>query len=154
MKTLTGKEFFEQLNSNSLKQPLIIKGIVKKSENNSDVLFKGSGDSSDWVKIPSSMVESVKLMKTYTREGASMAIVEITLKESTNPESKVLAELLSFTEQCKCKECNCNKSEHCQNSGENNVCGHCGCHKDEHHCKCGHRAEYSNSNCGFHGSHQ
>ena len=44
MESLTSKEFFEQLNTNSLKQPFLIKGIVKKSEKDSEELFKEKGN--------------------------------------------------------------------------------------------------------------
>ena len=153
METLTGKEFFEQLNSNSLKQPLVIKGIVKKSEKDSEVLFKRVGGSSGWVSIPSSMVESVKIIKTFSREEASIAFVKLLLKEATTPEGEVLTELLSSDEQSNCDGNSMHKQEACGiHEGSENVCTHCGCHKDEHQCKCGHQAEYHNSSCGFHGT--
>ena len=152
MDTLTTKEFFEQLNSNTLKQPLILKGIVKKSEKDSEVLFTAKADSG-WVAIPEAMIESVKVMKIHNMEGCSLAEVKLLLKTSTTPEGKMLAELLSSACQCNRNECNCNKAEHCGNAGGDNICTHCGCHRDEHLCGCGHKAEYRSNSCGFHEGH-
>jgi len=149
METLTTKEFFEQLNSNTLKRPLVLKGIVKKSEKDSEVLFTSKGDYTGWITIPASMIESVKIIKIHTKEGASMAEVKLLLKAATMPEGKVLTELLSSAEQYNCNECNNHKAEHCGNGGDD-ICSHCGCHKDEHHCKCGHKAEYRSNSCGLH----
>jgi hypothetical protein len=153
METLTTKEFFEQLNSNILKQPFILKGIVRKSEKDSEVLFTSKGDCTGWTAIPASMIESVKVIKTLNKESTSMAEVILHLKAATTPEGKVLADLLSSAEQCNCNECNIHKSEHYGNAGGDNVCNHCGCHRDEHHCECGHKAEYRSNSCGFHGGH-
>ena len=55
MESLSSKEFFEQLKTNAVKTPLVIKGIVKKSETDSELLFAKKGDLSNWIKIPSSI---------------------------------------------------------------------------------------------------
>ncbi|MGZ4156393.1 MAG: hypothetical protein ACXVED_04500 [Bacteroidia bacterium] len=52
MEKLTSKEFLDQLKSNTLKSPFILKGIVKKSDKDSEVLFARKGNFGNWTAIP------------------------------------------------------------------------------------------------------
>lgn len=156
METLSSKEFFEQIKTNSLKQPLIIKGIAKDSEKDSEILFKVKNDSSHWIPLTSSMIEAVKIIKVFTKEGETMAVIKLLLKAPTTPEGKVLAELLTSFEKRTAdnkeqsyssgKEqhehycsCGCRHTQNCQcgcNSGhEGHYCS-CGCHHTQN-CQCG-----------------
>jgi hypothetical protein len=143
METLTSQEFFAMLKTNSLKTTSGLKGIVKKSEKDTELLFTKKGDFHNWIKIPSSMVESVKMFKTFTKEDITYAVVKLQLKTPSNPEGKVLYELLSSLEKSgrddfkggyghygmRGKYC----EEGAYHSGHH--CG-CGCHH-EANCKCG-----------------
>lgn len=133
MESLTSKEFFEQLKSNSLKQPFLIKGFVKKAEKDSEVLFKKKGgNSSHWITIGSSMIETVRVIKTFIKEGELLALVKLQLKTPGTPEGKVLSELLASSEKCNAEnKCTCGSKE--EHSGY--YCK-CGCYHG-HNCKCG-----------------
>ncbi|MGP8216621.1 MAG: hypothetical protein ACLQQ4_13735 [Bacteroidia bacterium] len=153
METLTTKEFIEQLKTNSLKLPLVIKGIVKKSESDAEVLYARKGDFSNWLKIPATMIESVRLLKSFTKEDNTFAVVKLKLKAPANAEGKVLYDLLSLTEKSCLKEKPMHKPG-CTIGGEGHFCPHCGCHKGHDHngCGCGcHKAP--DGGCGCHEEH-
>ncbi len=166
METLSSKEFFEQLKTNSLKQPPTIKGIVKKAGKDSEVLFTRKGDFSNWITIPDSMIESVKLIKTFTKEDKLFAVVKLQLKTPSNTEGKVLYDLLSLTEKSENKEyskkgeeghvgnyCTCGCHDHGYGAcGCHCGCG-CGCHGHTH-CQCGcgcHEHAHGECGCESHG---
>lgn len=94
MESLTSKEFFEQLQKNTLKPALILKGIVKKSDKDAEVLFAKKGDFMNWIKVPASMVESVNVWKTFSKENETFALVKLRLKAPSNSEAQVLYDLL------------------------------------------------------------
>jgi hypothetical protein len=98
MESLSSKEFFEQLKTNSLKPSFTLKGIVKKSDKESEVLFTRKGDFEHWVPIPSSMIESVTVLKTFSKENEVYTVVTLHLKMPTTPEGEVLFKLLSTSE--------------------------------------------------------
>lgn len=158
METFTSKEFFEQLNTNTIKQSLGIKGIVKRSGKDSELLFKRKGESSNWIAIPSSMVESVKVIKTFAKENETFVVVKLQLKTPTTPEGKVLFELLSSVE----KSCSENKLKGGKFSKEGyggHTCG-CGCHHQPNcGCECNHGYTcgcgcHHQSNCGCQYQHE
>jgi hypothetical protein len=145
METITSKEFFDQINSNSLKQATYLKGIVKKSDDKSELLFTRKGDFKNWIKIPSSIVDSVKVLKIFVKENETFVVVKLQLKTPSTPEGKVLFELLATLEKCNGD----NKAEcsHCGSAKEGKSCG-CSCHHEHHH-EAGHYCQY----CGCHNSH-
>ncbi|HET6992556.1 MAG TPA: hypothetical protein VFJ43_14580 [Bacteroidia bacterium] len=98
MENLSSQEFIDQLKTNSFKQNSVLKGIVKKSDNDSEILFARKGDFGNWVKIPASMIESVNVIKTFSKGEETFTIVKLHLKTPTTPEAKVLHELLSSHE--------------------------------------------------------
>lgn len=98
MEALSSKEFFEQLKTNSLKPFFTLKGIVKKSDKESEVLFARKGDFENWVTIPASMVESAIVLKTFSKENELYTVVKLYLKTPTTPEGEVLYKLLSSNE--------------------------------------------------------
>jgi hypothetical protein len=93
MVTLSAKEFIEKLKSNNLKSATVLKGIVKKSESDTEVLFAGKGDFGNWIKIPSSMIEEVTILNTFTKENETFAVVKLHLKASDTPEGKIFNDL-------------------------------------------------------------
>lgn len=147
METLTSKEFIEKLKSNSLKQSTCIKGIVKNSEKDAELLFKRKGDSA-WITMPSSMIESVKVIKTFTKENETFVVVKLQLKTPTTPEGKVLFELLSSAEKSCCdSKCECGKFSKEGGKYPGNYCS-CGCHHQSNcGCECNHQ---STCGCGCH----
>lgn len=138
MEKLTTKEFIEQLNSNSFKQTFGIKGIVKKSGNDTEVQFAFKGDFSKWHSIPSSMIESVVVIKTFVKAGETYVVAKLTLKAPTSPETKVIYDMLEsaveehhFTKEGLVDHMH-HFMHHLHQRGQ--VCPKCGCHKG---CKCG-----------------
>jgi hypothetical protein len=106
METLTSKLFFEQINSNSLKPSFTLKGMVKKTDDDSEVLFARKDDLMNWVKIPSFMIESVDIIKTYLTDNQIKAFVKIHFKTPTSIEGEVFFKLLTTSETgcgCGCK---------------------------------------------------
>ena len=103
METLTSKLFFEQINSNSLKPSFTLKGIVKKTDDDTEVLFARKGDLMNWVKIPAFMIESVDIIKTYLSDNQITAFVKIHFKTPTSIEGEVYFKLLTTSETgCGC----------------------------------------------------
>ncbi len=164
MQTLSSKEFFEQVSSNSLKTPLFVKGIARKGEKTTEILFKKKEEHSDWVTIPSSMVEEVKLIKTFKKEDETWALVKLLLKAPTTPEGKVLTELLASSNKGEKDEKSRWEGGHgwegfrhgCKGEGHNDshscLCGHGymnknfgGCNNKSHYCSCG---CHHTDNCG------
>jgi len=140
MESLTSKEFFSQLNANTLKTPFSLKGIVKKSDKDSELLFTRKNDWKHWAKIPSSLIDKVRVFKTFHKEDKLFAIVKLQLVEPTTPEGKALYELLASGEKAACKdkekggECHHSMEGKSCKEGEGHYCHKCGCQQG---CQCG-----------------
>ncbi len=168
---ITSQEFFEQLKTNTLKPVFTLKGVVKKSDKDNEVLFAKKGDLLNWVKIPSTMIESAHVLKNFSKEAETFTVVKLHLKTPATPEGKTLYELLTLfgkEETCEGKfdwKNKMNKFGHCGMHKEPEHVGHhcgCGCHHDhpfgcschgEHHCNCGCHQEYGeefNGNPNWH----
>jgi hypothetical protein len=119
MESLSSKEFFEQLNTNNLKPSFTLKGIVKKSAKDSEVLFTKKGDFEHWVSIPASMIESVTVLKTFSKENETYTVVKLHMKTPTTAEGEVLLKLLSSNEMEEMTEEKC--------GWKNRLMGRCGC---------------------------
>jgi hypothetical protein len=143
MEKLSSKEFFEQLKTNSLKPAFALKGIVKKSDKDSEVLFAIKGSFDKWISIPATAIESAIVLKTFAKEDKTFTVVKLHLKKPTTPEGQVFYDLLSAMEKEEMKSDKCQPedggAEHfsaCQG-----MKGHCGCHNGCgcgcHHCGCG-----------------
>lgn len=168
MQTMSSKEFFEQLNSNSLKTPIFVKGIAKKGEKLTEILFRKKEDSSEWITIPSSLVEEVKIIKTFKKEEQTRAVVKLQLKTPATPEGKILMELLASSNGDMEKKSKCQGGNGHEGSGygSHGECQHhgckncsCGCHKvesrgdcknEDHYCSCGCHHE-ANCSCACDG---
>ena len=92
---LSSKEFFEKLNSGNLKPSVPLIGTVKPSEKESEVLFARKGDFNNWVHIPSSMVDSADVIKSFNIEEQPVTLVKLSLKTPSTAEGKVLYDLLT-----------------------------------------------------------
>lgn len=119
MESLSSKEFLELLNTNSLKPSFTLKGIVKKSEKESEVLFARKGGFQHWVPIPASMIESVTVLKTFSKENEVYTVVKLHMKTPTTPEGEVLLKLISSDEIEDVSEEKC--------GWKNRLMGRCGC---------------------------
>ena len=139
MEKLTSKEFFDQLKANTLKPAFTLKGIVKKSENDSELLFTRKGDFINWIKIPSSAIESVIVLKTFSKEDKTFVVVKLHLKPPTSPEGKLFYELLSSIEKEETAGRKC--------GSENKSMCSCGCGGMKGHCRCGEGAEHFTHHC-------
>jgi hypothetical protein len=95
MEAIPSKEFLQQLNSGSLKSAAKIFGIVKKADDPANLQFAFKGDKSNWITIPGAMIDHVHILKTFSCEDETMTLVKMRLKEPSDPEAKVLFELLT-----------------------------------------------------------
>lgn len=114
METLTIKEFLEQLNSDNFIQPFTQKGIVKKSDNNSEILFKRKGAFEHWIAIPEIMIESVMILKIFQKENQTYVVSLINFKPPTTLEGIILQKLIASDTQCEFEHCVENCSCSCQ----------------------------------------
>ena len=99
MEAMTSKDFFEHLNSNTLKSTYYLKGFIKKSDDQSEVLFARSGEMINWVKIPSFMIESVDVLKTYSQNNEILGLVKIHFKIPASIEGEIFYPLISSMER-------------------------------------------------------
>jgi len=149
MEALNAKDFMDKLQHGTLRPACILKGVVKQSEKNTEILFKAKG-SMEWTKIPASMIGSVIVKKNITWAEESMTVVKLILKAPTTPEAMVFFELLTgLMPKEKCDEPHEGGMHGCTPFGKGSCStehsyfgGHC-------HCGCGCKC-----NCGMdHGCH-
>jgi hypothetical protein len=156
MESLSNKEFFEKLKTNHLKPAFALMGIIKKSDKDQEVMFTSKHDFHHWIAIPSSMIESVKVIKSFSSAEVNYTLVKLHLVPPTNPEAKTLFDLLTLLVPKKmCHEGGSggmNKSHGMEH-------GHCGEGKSMHgmehgdyekhcHCECGMMHHESHCHCG------
>jgi hypothetical protein len=139
MESITTKEFLEKLKINNLKPAFVLKGLVKPSEKESEILFSQKQDILHWITIPASMIESVTVLKSLPNRYEPSAFVKLRLKSPSNPEANVLYELLMSMREDGRHECNCAmKVMKCTHpsfrtdSRRGHYCPCCG-----HNCSCG-----------------
>jgi hypothetical protein len=127
MQALSSKEFFEHLNSNNLKPSVILEGIVKKSENSSEVMFSRKGEFGNWIRIPSSLIGGAFVLKTFVKDSGSYAEVKLQLAPPSNPESKALFDLLALASLKKKAHCSWKDDDDHWNWEHNSPCDfeHC-----------------------------
>jgi hypothetical protein len=114
-KIYSGEEFVRRLSEGALTvnrqdEPLILKGIVKRSEkagegNTGTILFASEIPDSPYVEIPGLMIATVE-----TKEiGGDRAFAVLQLKQPTSPEAKVYASLLrqAALRGGDCSQCGC-----------------------------------------------
>jgi hypothetical protein len=144
MESLNTKEFLEKLKTNNLKSAFVLKGFVKASDDDSEILFTQKWNRLNNVSIPTSMIESVVVLKSILDKEEPSAFVKLFLKVPANPEAKTLYKLLMSQNEneisvgCKCgmkKEMQFNIWDHPKyaaslNSGRN-------CPSCQHNCPCG-----------------
>jgi hypothetical protein len=94
-RTFSGKEFAEALAAGSLKESVTLIGMVKKSEDDPDIVHFTPGTVCEsWVPLPVSMIDRVEIGGKVPCDGHEHDYVRISLKEPSSPEALVLAALL------------------------------------------------------------
>jgi hypothetical protein len=145
MESISIKDFVEKLNTGSITQPSKLLGLVKKSDKESEIQFAFKHDMTNWISIPTSLIESVSIIKNISGSDSRMVLAKVHLKEPLSAEAKILFTLLSslsdkvnkYYKKKWLKEMlmgeSCDKHElfhhHCMHKGME---GHCG-----HHHSCG-----------------
>jgi hypothetical protein len=96
MKTsFSGEEFAQALASDMLKEPVVLPGMVKKSDDDPHVILFSPGMSCrHWIPIPVKMIDKVDYLGQVLCKDHTHHSVRITLNEPTHQEAKVLASFL------------------------------------------------------------
>lgn len=99
-KTFSGAEFSKLLSDGSLRDSLVVFGMVKKSDDPDVLLLNVGGTCQGWARIPIAMIEEsgVNWHGKVPCKDHEHDYVEITLKWPQNDEAAVFAELLKQTE--------------------------------------------------------
>jgi hypothetical protein len=92
--TFTGDEFIKALSEGSLQKPLILTGMVKKSDEPTILLFTPGIFCQSWVPIKASFIDEVKSLGNVGCGDHSHEYVSIHLKDVDQVESTLLASLL------------------------------------------------------------
>lgn len=116
----------DKLQHDTLRPACILKGVVKKSEKETEVLFKSKELRSGWIKIPSSMIHSAVVLNKIPYTEEEMTLVKLILKVPSTPEGAVMFELLSSALHQ--KEC----AEHVQKECVGHTHDKCRSRKEKH----------------------
>jgi hypothetical protein len=131
---LNAQDFLERLDSGKLSPRSTLFGKVKRSDNDSEILFAFKGDRSNWTPIPTNNIEHVHLIRSFTCHGEKMALVKLHLRSPSDPEAKLFQELLSAL-QAKVMD-HYMKKMMMGSEGSNS----CGCMKLKSESRCGHKS--------------
>src|SRR5581483_6103524 len=135
MGEIQASDFLAQLHDGKLRSTAHLFGLVKKSDNRSELLFAFKGESLDWIKIPESMIDHVHMIRKFHFEGECVAKVKIALKEPPTAEGRVLYDLLSgLSHKVSMMKEMMKKDDKGKES--RTQMGHCGCRSGMHH-RCG-----------------
>jgi hypothetical protein len=94
-RTFSGQDLAKALQAGEFEQPgLVLTGMVKPSEQKGHVAF-ARGGCDTWVDLPTSMIEQAEHVGSRPCEDHSHPVFRITLKESDDPQAKLLGQLLS-----------------------------------------------------------
>ncbi len=128
--------------ANTLKAPFFLKGIVTKGDNETEVLFARKGQLNQWIKIPASLIESVRVLKTFWKGDRLCAVVAIHLKMPATADEKALWDLLELFHN---EHRHCHKDKFDMEASFKGRCPHCGSGA----CLCGTRMKQGmNRGCG------
>lgn len=93
--SVSGEEFMDRLQAGRFRRPLVISGYVKASPSASEEVLISATGATDWIGIPGSMVEQVSVSRPNGALGNGPdAFVSIRLKEPTEADAQVLADLI------------------------------------------------------------
>jgi hypothetical protein len=98
--TFTGQTLVEALRSGELDQPagVVLIGMVKESEQPDHVAF-ARGGCDTWIDLPTSLIEQAEHAGARPCDDHSHPVFRITLRESDDPQAKLLAQLLATQPQ-------------------------------------------------------
>ena len=97
--TFSGQTLVEALQAGELDHPgLVLTGMVKPSEQPDHVAF-ARGGCDTWVDLSTSMIEQAEHVGSRPCEDHSHPVFRITLKESDDPQARLLGQLLSAQPQ-------------------------------------------------------
>lgn len=92
--TFTGDEFVKALSEGGLQKPLMLTGMVKKSEDPTVILFAPGTLCRNWVPIKASCIEEVKWLGNVSCRDHSHEYVSIHIKDVGAAEATLFADLL------------------------------------------------------------
>ncbi len=92
--TFTGDEFVKALSEGNLKRPLILTGMVKKSDEPNVILFTPGTFCQNWVPIKASCIDEVKWLGNVSCRDHSHEYVSIDLKGINEVEPTLFVDLL------------------------------------------------------------
>jgi hypothetical protein len=97
--TFTGQALVDALSAGEFEHPgIALTGMVKASEQHDHVAFARGGCDS-WVDLPTSMIEQAEHVGSRPCEDHSHPVFRITLRESDDPQAKLLGQLLASQPQ-------------------------------------------------------
>jgi len=98
--TFTGQTLVEALRSGELDQPagVVLTGMGKESEQPDHVAF-ARGGCDTWIDLPTSLIERAEHVGARPCEDHSHPLFRITLRESDDPQAKLLAQLVTTQPQ-------------------------------------------------------
>src|SRR5438874_1394275 len=97
--TFTGQALVDALRAGAFEHPgIVLTGMVKPSEQDDHVSFARGGCDS-WVDLPTSMIEQAEHVGSRPCEDHSHPVFRITLRESDDPQAKILGRLLASQPQ-------------------------------------------------------
>ncbi len=98
--TFTGQTLVEALRSGELDQPagVVLVGMVKESEQPDHVAF-ARGGCDTWIDLPTSLIEQAEHAGARPCDDHSHPVFRITLRESDDPQARLLGQLLATQAQ-------------------------------------------------------
>jgi hypothetical protein len=82
---VTGTDFLDTFSKGSIRIDFVIKGLVKKSDEEGELLFSRNADSDNWAKIPTSVVKDVLVLNVFSKNNQTIVSVQLHLKVSSVP---------------------------------------------------------------------
>ena len=94
--TFSGQALVEALRSGELDQPagVVLSGMVKESEQPDHIAF-ARGGCETWIDLPVSLIEQAEHVGQRPCDDHAHPLFRITLRESDDPQAKLLAQLLT-----------------------------------------------------------
>ncbi|MGZ4037142.1 MAG: hypothetical protein ACXVPQ_04890 [Bacteroidia bacterium] len=103
----------DKLQHDTLRPACLLKGFVKKTDSETEILFKPKEPKGSWIKLPVSVISSAVVLKRISCGEETNTLVKLHLKMPSTLEGKALYELLtafSAGEKARGSGCHCCKS--------------------------------------------
>jgi hypothetical protein len=93
-KTYSASEFIEKLKKDDFgSTSLVYMGMVKAAEDNQHLMFANNLDCSNWVAIPTDIIENIEFVRLVPCKDHQHPLVRMTIKEPSSEEAKMFAAL-------------------------------------------------------------